>query len=181
MAETLCEECTSCSTTCFVQPLAGVAQHLVRDELVIRRPTGTALLQPSSPKQTPQYSLCCGTRDQEATTLLLQPLPSWPQLPKSNPHTRVPTAWVLGPTSTFPCSQGFLPSAAHVGTKEGDLRLAPACWIHRTAASGPPSTTLSHCLVPRDEPASCTQPRLDGACKPRGTWIIFFFSGGERK
>lgn len=58
LAETLCEECTSCSTTCFVQPLAGVAQHLVRDELVVHRPTGTALLQPSSPKQTPQYSLC---------------------------------------------------------------------------------------------------------------------------
>lgn len=104
-----------------------------------------------------------------ATTLLLQPLPSQPQLPKSSLHTRVPTAWVLAPTSTVPCSQGFPPGATHVGTKERDRRLAPARWIHHTAASGPPSTMLPPCLVPRDEPASCTHPRLGGASKSRGT------------
>lgn len=127
------------------------------------------------PQTNPSVQPLLRDLGQRATTLLLQPLPSWPQLPKSRPHTRDPAAWVLGPTSTFPCSQGFLPSAARVGTKEGDLRLAPARWIHHSAASGPPSTTLPHCLVPRDEPASCTHPRLDGACKPRGTWIFFFF------
>ena len=180
MAEILCEGRASCSKTCFapLQPLAEVAQHLVRDELVVPRPTMTAPLQPSSFKQPLSTASAegPGTEEQRASShrplacrFLRDPHPSRdaaalaaaqaPSTRQSHQHRSL--------------SQGFLPGARahrHRG-------LVPAHWIHHAAAaaSGPPGTVLPRCRVPGDEPTACASPRLGGASKPGGTCSFFFF------
>lgn len=120
------------------------------------------------PQTNPSVQPLLRDLGQRATTLLLQPLPSWPQLPKSRLHG----CWA--PPAPFPAVRAFCPALHAWGQKRGTSGLhLPAGSITQQHQDPP---------APRSLTASCPGTSLHPAhthdlmvpASPEGLGSFFF-------